>query len=292
MPLNLDVDLLRTFIAIADTGSFSKAGEEVFKSQSAVSMQMKRLEDTIGKPLFAKDGRVNRLTADGDHLLDYSRRIVRLSDEAITTFQEPDCAGVVRLGTPDDYAERLLPEILARFARTHPMVEVDAECVSSVILREKTATGDLDLSLATCKSNMHNGEIIRDEPLLWATSARHCVEEKRPLPVAVSDPSCAWRHSAIDALERADIPFRIAYASANSVATSAAVQSGLAVGAIPELSLRPGMKVLTEAEGFPPLPTFQIELIAKPGELSPAAQALRTQIVSSVSNLQTQLAAA
>ncbi len=292
MALNLDVDLLRTFIAIADTGSFSKAGEEVFKSQSAVSMQMKRLEETVSKSLFVRDGRINRLTADGEHLLDYARRIVRLSDEAMSAFSEPDCAGVVRLGTPDDYAERLLPEVLATFARTHPMVEVDVECLSSAILREKTMAGDLDLSLHTCQGGVVYGEIVRHEKLQWVTSPRHCAHEKDLLPVAVSHPSCDWRQMVLDALDKAGKPYRIAYASGNSVAMSAAIQSGLAVGAMPSMSIRPGMRVLTEADGFPSLGEFQIELITKPGELNGAIEALRSQIMGSVSNFGHTLEAA
>lgn len=292
MALNLDVDLLRTFIAIADTGSFSKAGQEVFKSQSAVSMQMKRLEDTVSKPLFVRDGRINRLTADGEHLLDYARRIVRLSDEAMQTFTEPDCAGVVRLGTPDDYAERLLPEMLARFARTHPMVEVDVECLSSQVLREKTLAGQLDLSLHTRQDGVSYGEIVRHEKLRWVTSPRHCVHEKDLLPVAVAQPTCEWRQMALNALEKAGRPYRIAYASGNSVAMGAAILSGLAVGALPELTIRPGMRVLTEDDGFPPLGDFQIELITKPGALNGAVEALRAQILGAVSNLGQALDAA
>lgn len=285
MALNLDVDLLRTFIAIADTGSFSKAGEEVFKSQSAVSMQMKRLEETVSKSLFVRDGRINRLTADGEHLLDYARRIVRLSDEAMQAFSEPDCAGVVRLGTPDDYAERLLPQVLATFSRTHPMVEVDVECLPSSVLREKTMAGDLDLSLHTCQRGVVYGEVVRHEKLQWVTSPRHCVHEKELLPVAVSHPSCDWRQMALDALESVGRPYRIAYASSNSVAMHAAIMAGLAVGALPELTIRPGMRILSDADGFPPLGEFRIELITKPGDLSSAVEALRSQILGSVSTV-------
>ena len=292
MALNLDVDLLRTFIAIADTGSFSKAGQEVFKSQSAVSMQMKRLEETVSKSLFVRDGRINRLTADGEHLLDYARRIVRLSDEAMQAFTEPDCAGVVRLGTPDDYAERLLPEVLATFSRTHPMVEVDVECLPSRVLRERTQAGDLDLCLHTCQGGVLYGEVVRQEKLLWVTSPRHCAHEKELLPIAVSHPSCDWRQMALEALERAGKSYRIAYASSNSVAMNAAIMAGLAVGALPALSLRPGMRILGEADGFPQLGDFNIELITKPGELSSAAEALRSQIIGSVSNVGQALVAA
>ena len=120
----IDVDQLRTFIAIAETGSFTKAAEVVHKTQSAVSMQMKRLEERLGKPIFARDGRASKLTEDGDRLLDYARRIIKLNVEALAAFDDAELAGRVRLGLPDDYADRYLPEIMARFSRAYPSVEL------------------------------------------------------------------------------------------------------------------------------------------------------------------------
>ena len=120
MPQMLDLEHLRTFVAIAETGSFTRAADVVFKTQSAVSMQMRRLEEKIGKPIFVRDGRSFRLTEEGERLLGYVRRLVRLSDETVAAFDETELTGSVRLGTPDDYADRFLPEILARFARSNP----------------------------------------------------------------------------------------------------------------------------------------------------------------------------
>ena len=116
----LDIDQLRTFVAISDTGSFTKAADIVHKTQSAVSMQMKRLEERLGRPVFERDGRASRLSDDGERLLDYARRIVRLNAECVASFNEADLTGRVRLGLPDDYAECYLPEILARFSRSNP----------------------------------------------------------------------------------------------------------------------------------------------------------------------------
>src|SRR5579862_5633339 len=124
----IDVDQLRTFIAIVETGSFTRAAEVVHKTQSAVSMQMKRLEERVGRPIFERDGRSSKLTDHGERLLDYARRIVRLNLEALATFAEAELAGRVRLGVPDDYADRYLPEILARFSASNPRVEVTVVC--------------------------------------------------------------------------------------------------------------------------------------------------------------------
>jgi len=284
MTPNLDVDLLKTFIAIAESGSFTRAAEEVNKTQSAVSMQMKRLEELLGRSLFARDGRHSRVTADGEHFLDYARRIVKLNDEVVTAFAEPEITGVVRFGTPDDYADRFLPEILARFSRTHPLVEVDVECLSSVALVERTRRGELDLALITlgCDTADAGAEVVRAEPLVWVTSLRHRAHEQDVLPLALSQPGCQWRQLALDALDRAGRRYRIAYASSNSNAVNAAVLSGLAVGAVPEIAVRPGMRALGEEEGFPALGSFDLGLVRTQGKANHAVDALARHIDESL----------
>ncbi len=287
---NLDVDLLKTFLAIADTGSFTRAAEAVHKTQSAVSMQMKRLEELLGRPLFARDGRASRFTSDGDRLVEYARRIATMNDEAVSAFTRPELTGTLRFGTPDDYADRFLPEILARFARTHPLVTVDVECVSSTELFERTKRGEMELALVTFGCDIVTNEPVRREPLVWVTSAKHNVHMLDVLPLA--SPHCEWRKAALQALDSQKRKYRIAYSSSNSNAINAAVQTGLAVGAVPELCVRPGMRVLTERDGFPPLGTFDIGLVRKPGRPSSAADALARHVTESLGNLQKPMMAA
>ena len=165
MSAPLDIDQLHTFIAIVDTGSFTKAAERVFKTQSAVSMQMRRLEERIGKQLFAKDGRGNRLTAEGEKLMNYARRIIRLNNEAIAAFDDNRLEGTLRIGTPDDYADRYMPEIIGRFAKTHPNVELYIVCEPSVSLAEKMARGELDIALVTHNPRARSSDVVRTEPL-------------------------------------------------------------------------------------------------------------------------------
>jgi DNA-binding transcriptional LysR family regulator len=289
---NLDVDLLKTFLAIADNGSFTKAADEVHKTQSAVSMQMKRLEELVGSPLFAKNGRMSRFTQDGERLVDYARRIVAINDEAIYAFAKPDLAGTIKFGTPDDYAERFLPEILARFARTHPMVTVDVECLGSGELFERCKRGEMDLSLVTHGCDILTEEPVRREKLVWVTSTRHCAHMAEVLPLAVSHAGCGWRSMVLRALDAQQRKFRVAYSTPNSNAVNAAVLQGLAVGAIPELCLRPGMRILTEKDGFPSLGTFDIGLVRKPGKANKAIEALARHVTESLSTLQGQLIAA
>ncbi|MBI2717776.1 MAG: LysR family transcriptional regulator [Rhizobiales bacterium] len=281
---NLDIDLLKTFLAIADTGSFTRAAEEVHKTQSAVSMQMKRLEEVLGRPLFARNGRASRFTADGERLVEYARRMVAINDEAVSAFTKPELTGRLRFGTPDDYADRFLPEILARFSRTHPLVTVDVECLNSSTLAERTRRGEMDLALVTVGCDVITDEPVRREPLVWVTSARHNVHMLEVLPLA--SPECEWRKAVLKALDSQKRKYRIAYSSSNSNAINAAVQTGLAVGAVPELCVRPGMRVLTERDGFPVIGSFDIGLVRKPGRPSSAAEALARHVIEGLSNLQ------
>lgn len=287
---NLDIDQLKTFLAIADVGNFTRAADEVNKTQSAVSMQMKRLEDVLGRPLFARDGRGSRFTHDGERLVQYARRIVALSDEAVAAFTKPDITGTVRFGTPDDYADIFLPEVLARFNRTHPLVTVDVECYSSAVLNDRVQRGELDLSILTFYGE-RNGEHVRREELVWATSARHSLHLLEELPLAVSHSGCVWRKLVVEALESVGRKYRIAYSSPNSSTLNAAVLQGLAIAAMPEICLRPGMRILTEADGFPKLGVFDIGMIRKPGKLSSAVEALARHVQEGLGSQRLMMAA-
>jgi DNA-binding transcriptional LysR family regulator len=281
----LDIDQLRTFVAIADTGSFTRAAEIVHKTQSAVSMQMKRLEERVGRAIFQRDGRLSKLTEDGERLLDYARRIVRLNSECIASFNESELVGRVRLGLPDDYADRYLPEILARFARSNPRAEVTVMCEPSPNLIDRIQSGDLDLAIITHVDRHGPSEIVRVEQLLWVSSARSGVHEEAPVPLALGRPTCDWRHSATEALESAGRPFRILYVSWHSTAVGAAVLAGLAVSVLPESAVRPGMRILGPSDGFPALPSCKIGLIRNRRETNPLADALGFHIRQSLDNL-------
>ena len=198
----LDVDQLRTFIAIAETGSFTRAADIVHKTQSAVSMQMKRLEERLDRAIFARDGRASKLTEDGERLLDYARRIVKLNVETIAAFSD-ELTGRVRLGVPDDYADRYLPEIMARFSRAYPAIELTVICEETICLLERIKANEIDLAIITnCSGNM-TAENFRQERLLWATSNRHATHTEERLPLALGRPTCGWRR-ARDRMPRGD----------------------------------------------------------------------------------------
>ena len=281
----IDIDQLRTFIAIVETGSFTKAADIVHKTQSAVSMQMKRLEERLDRPVFARDGRASKLTEDGERLLDYARRIVKLNLEALAVFSDAELTGRARLGVPDDYADRYLPEIMARFSRAYPSVELTVICEPSVDLLERIDANELDLAIITTTESQRPVETFRRERLLWVTSNRHPTHREEPLPLALGRPSCGWRRIALECLETTGRPHRILYTSSNAGAVAAAVLAGLAVSVLAESGLRPGMRVLNPADGFPELPFCRIGLVRNQHETSALADALAEHIVSSLDNL-------
>jgi len=285
MAIPLDLDQLHTFVAIADTGSFTRAAEEVNRTQSAVSMQMRRLEERIGKPLFEKEGRTNKLSEDGDRLLTYARRMIHLNRETLAAFDDRRLEGTIRIGTPDDYADRFLPEIMARFARSNPRVELTVICEPTPGLAEHIKRGNLDLAIVTHNDARGQSEVVRREPLLWVTSANHATHEQETLPMAFGRPNCIWRRAACDVLDRMNRDYRILFTSFSATVITAAVLSGLAISVLPECALRPGMRVLGDADGFGPLPDCKIGIMRGHSSRPELVEALARHISESLDNI-------
>jgi DNA-binding transcriptional LysR family regulator len=275
----LELDLLRTLVAIADTGSFNRAARAVFRTPSAVSMQMKKLEEQVGQPLFAKNGRSVVLTPDGEALLSYGRRILKLADEAMQRFRAPEINGTIRLGSPDDYASQFLPDILARFAATHPNVEIDVVCQSSQELLSYVQEDKLDVALISAGHGQTKGGVtVHREELGWVGLKHGCAHEKDPIPLAVSHMGCCWRRLALDALDRAGIPYRIAYTSKHYTGQLAAVMAGLAIAPFPRSSATGDLKVLDGESGLPRIGHFEIELHHAPSAKGPLFDAITCHI--------------
>jgi DNA-binding transcriptional LysR family regulator len=285
MAAPLDLDQLHTFVTIADTGSFTRAAEEVHRTQSAVSMQMRRLEERIGKPLFVKDGRANRLTEEGERLLAYARRLLRLNRETLAAFDDASLEGSIRIGTPDDYADRFLPEIIARFGRSNPRVELSVVCEPTVNLVDQLKRGQLDIAIITHSDDRTASEVVRREPLLWVASANHSVHEEEVLPLAVGRATCLWRRAACDELDRQGRDYRILISSWSATVQIATVLSGQAVSVLPECALRPGMRILGEADGFAPLPEVRIGIMRGHTSQPEIVDALARHIAESLDNI-------
>ncbi len=271
LPL-LDNDVLRTFVAIADTGNFSTAAEVVLRTPSAVSMQIKKLEEQLKTTLFLRDARSVSLTQHGEMLLTYARRMLALSNEAVSRFVMPDLAGIVRLGAPDDIAERLLPRILKDFADSFPGIMVDVTVDMSSALRKRVEEQRLDLALFNChpRSFPNFGEVIHTEKLVWAGAKCGNAHLRDPLPISVWEEGCVWRQDAITQLEKQKRPYRVAYASAHSMAQRAAVLSDLAIAPFPRSYLTEDMVVLGPQEGLPELFSFDVRLLTTPQLAVPA----------------------
>jgi DNA-binding transcriptional LysR family regulator len=265
----ISTDLLRTFAAVADTGGFTRAAARVNRSQSAVSQQIKRLEEEAGGPLFLRGASLS-LTPRGERLLAYARRILRLHDQALAELAEPEMAGLVRLGASEDYAVRFLPEILEGFARSHPNVEVHVRCEPGARLRRRLEEGKLDLAVCQMHEPAEGREVVLHEPTVWIGSPAHQVHRLSPLPLAVYHRGCHVRSWAAAALEAMGRPYRIALSSPSISAIRAAVQAGLAVAPVPRSSASPEHRFLNAGDGLPDLPGLTTVLLRSHQPAGPA----------------------
>lgn len=289
--LSLDPDLLRAFVLIAEGRSFTQAAATVGRTQSAVSMQVKRLEEILGQPVLSrgKGGGVE-LTPHGQFLLGRARQILELNDEVISTFRTPHIAGTVRLGTPDDYAFGYLPPVLKRFADTHPAVQVDVVCEPSNELIRRLNRGELDVTLLSDGTEPRSLPAVSlwRGPLVWVTSTRYAPHRLDPLPLALASPDplsekrgCDWGCAALQVLERAGRRYRIAYTSGSQVGTHAPVVAGLAVTVSAQAWLPEGLRPVRPDEGLPRLPDYGILLVKSRQARQPITDALAAHIEES-----------
>ncbi|MEH6567362.1 MAG: LysR substrate-binding domain-containing protein [Halopseudomonas sp.] len=268
----IDSELLRTFVAIADQGGFTRAAELLNRTQSAVSMQMKRLEeDVVKRSLFQRAGRQLTLTAEGQLLLSYARRILKLQGEIISTLRAPHMVGSVSIGTPDDYVMRFLPSILARFAQSYPMVQVELHCEPSYQLLQRK---DLDLTIVTRKPGTEIGQLLRQENMVWAQAAGFALHEQDSLPLAMFNNDCFCREWACNALDAMEREYRVAYTSPSLSAIMAVVGAGLAITAQLESLIPSDMQVLGSEHGLPAMPSASIVLLRNPQAQTPITECL------------------
>ncbi|MCA0278688.1 MAG: LysR family transcriptional regulator [Proteobacteria bacterium] len=274
LPL-LDLDVLRTFVAIAETGSFTTAANAVYRTPSAVSMQIKKLEDILGRSVFLRDARSVALTTDGEMLLGYARRMLAINREAVSKFIIPDIVGVVRLGSPDDFGERVLPHVLKRFAETHPSIAVDVIIDQSVNLRRRMDDRALDITLLTnsCKAVAAGAEVLLTEPIVWAGAKGGCAHMREPLPVSIWEEGCAWRAGALEALGREGRNYRVAYMSAHTAGQRAAILADLAVAPLPKSFLGHEMVELGSKDGMPEIGNYSLAMIVAPEASAPVKAA-------------------
>ena len=222
----LDTDLLRTFLTVARHGNVTRGAEALHRTQSAVSIQIKRLEESLAARLFRREPRGVSLTEAGERLRAAAERIVGDLDETVRTFRADPIGGLVRVGIPEEYGAEVLPAVLADFSARFPAVEVFVRCGFSVEFPEAIRRGELDLAVfADCRRFEQSDTLIRD-PMAWVSSRPWRCRDEEPVPLALFDRACAWRDVAIQALEDAGQPYRIVFSSESTAGIKAAIATG------------------------------------------------------------------
>jgi DNA-binding transcriptional LysR family regulator len=285
MSVPLDLDQLQSFCAIADCGSFTEAARRVNKTQSAVSMQIKRLEERLGHALLSRDGRSVSLTQHGEALYSRARKMLKINAEIMDLFDDQEMAGAIRFGVPDDYAVRLLPVLLSSFQKTHPKIIIDVRCAASEELLADMKQGRYDIICFTQGTNHEYGELFRTEKMFWVAAQGGQAMHMDPLPIAGGQ-SCCWKNNAVEVLDRLGRDYRVAYTSSNALAIASAVLTDLAVGFLPESALQPGMLAIAEDKNLPRLRDAEIALMRASHAYGGIYDALARHIVTSMGNLE------
>lgn len=278
MRTDLHIDLLRSFMAVAETRHFTRAAARLDCAQSAVSMQVKRLEQAIGAKLFDRTKRTVKLTTDGEVFRRYAGRILRLNDEALAAFGGHAVQGRVRLAATDT-SMCFLPPVLARFAQSYPLIELEIRCARSWEALDAVESGEADLAVVTQPCGRRGGQVVRREALLWAAAKGSVADEIDPLPLALFGPGCIYREAALAALDGCGRAWRHAYNSASRDGLDVAVAAGLAVTIVPRSALSRNLRVLGAGQGFPPLPEIEILLYRAAGDAARPIATLAEAIV-------------
>lgn len=264
----LDLVLLRAFVSVADTGGFTRAGEQVHRTQSTVSQQIRKLEETTGRALFLREGRKVRLTEDGERLLGYARRLLALSAEAKAALGGAAAPVIVRLGIPDDFALVPLTRAVAAFAAERPDVRLAVRCGLSCDLVADLARGELDVAL--CKRQPGSGPAfaVWPERPVWIAGANVPLPPLDPLPLIAFPHGCLYRNHAVHALEAGGRRWRVAYESPNIVSLQAALACGLGIAVLEQRAVTDEHRILGAADGLPPIPPTELALILAPDTLA------------------------
>ena len=252
--MNLDLDLLRTFVAVADLNTFAAAAAAVCRTQSAVSQQMQRLEQLVGKELFARHGRNKLLTEHGIQLLGYARKILRFNDEACMSLMFSNLQGVLTLGASDESADTILPFLLNRISSVYPKLALDVSVKRNAFMVEMLNENKVDLVVTTHRPGQFDCLTLRRSPTHWYCAAEYVLQKGEPVPLVLLDDPSPFRDMVLTALNEANIPWRLAYVASTLPAVRAAVKAGLGVTARPVEMMSPDLRVLGKSDGLPALP--------------------------------------
>ena len=276
MPANLDIDLLRCFVSVVDTGALSRAAERIGRTQGAVSMQMRRLEDVVGRPLLNRTGRGVVATIHGERLLGHARRILSSHDDALAELSGKSLVGTLRFGCPEDYANLFLPTILHDFAQLHPHAKIEVVCASSPRLLGQLDRNGLDLALVSTLNESASG-VLRVEDLVWVGQKNISGGMPIPLRLALGGSDALDYSSAVAALEGAKRAYEISYSSDSLAGLLAIVRSGQAIAVLTRAAVPPDLRVLT-VSGLPCLPKIGRVLQMDEKRASPLTRAFEEHV--------------
>lgn len=267
----LNLDALRTFVAICETGTFRRAAVRVNRSPSAISLQVGKLEEQLGARLLNRDARRVELTEQGAVLLSYSKRLLGISDEALALFHGAPLSGQLRLAAPHDLGVTLVPNLLRSLADSHPHVVVDVRLDTAEAVQHRFLSGDVNLALFNeVRDPSLRLKKLYSEPLVWVMMAGGRAVEREPLPLAIAEIDCAWRDAALEALEATSQAYRIAYSSDTSLGQVAAIRADLAIAALPVSLTDENLVVVPPDFGLPPLPETHAYLANDSSDLAKA----------------------
>lgn len=271
MTRNLDITLVRTFVATADFGSMTAVASRLHMTQSAISQQIKRLEDMLGQPLFERGRRGLRLTDAGERLLGNARRLLVLNDDIWNAMTGHVVSGAVRLGVPYDLVGACLAPVLRAYADRYPQVDISLVCQASPDLKQALDAGDIDLCVIEEPHGAAGGECLAVDRLVWVGARDGHAHRKTPLPVSMVADTCAFRSAVFAALEEEGRRWRTVFENGNIEATTATVRTDLAVTVWLSSTVPPDLDILGETDGLPDLPSFSINLhLPKGGATVPA----------------------
>jgi DNA-binding transcriptional LysR family regulator len=260
---SLDLELLRTLCAIAAFDSFGAAAVQLGRTQSAVTQQMQRLEEQVGHPLFEKHGRGKRLTEHGQRLLAYARQLMAIHDEALRVLQQGDLVGHLRIGSPHDVADTVLPPLLSEVVRNWPLLQVSIQVGRSPFLAEALRRGDIDMAISNRAEDEFEGLPLRSSPTVWLCAADYLHQPGQPIPLVMVDGPSIFRKLGQEALEAAGIPYTQRYTSTSLIGIRAALRAGLGVTARGVEQLDASLRVLGPNEGMPTLPVLVYSLYVR-----------------------------
>lgn len=275
---NLDSDLLRIFVAVAQAGSVTDGAARIHRSQSATSLQLKRLESVVGQSVFKRHGRGVVLSDAGQRLLPVALEVTERLDATLRAMTQDAVIGKLRLGIPDDHGRAKLAQIIATFTRQHPQVELDVTCAISSGFPEALDKGNLDLAVYEVEHPTSQEELLYQDPTSWVTASHRHFDNDDILPVALFDHACWWRDAAMESLKARQKPYRVVYSSQSVSGVLAAVEAGIAVGLLGRTALGEGLSTVVPTLGFGPTPTSNLVLADSGVQASAPLDAMKAAI--------------